>query len=101
MKAASLPDEAVSEVKFEESASVPKTLPPLTLKIQPGNNRGNSWRTKWAELGDSNDALGTVIGVALAASELRIRAIAIGNSMINRRDKYDEGEDSFMPKMSA
>jgi len=100
MKAASLPDDVPSEVKFEESASVPKTLPPLTLKTHPGiivefveEDAG--------EFGDSNDAFGTVTGVARAASELIAIAIAMIKTMIKRRDKDDDREDSFMPKMSA
>lgn len=100
MNAASLPDEVPGEVKFEEIASVPNTLPSLTLKTQPGmivefveDDAG--------ELGDSNDAFGTVTGVALEASEPKIRAASIANTLVNRRERHGDLEDIVMPKMSA
>jgi hypothetical protein len=100
MNAASLPDEAPREVKFEESASVPNTLPPLTLKTQPGTIV-EFVEDDAGELGESNDAFGTVMGVALATSELKIRAEAIAKTRDKRRDTYDDWEESFMLKISA
>jgi hypothetical protein len=100
MNAASLPEEAPEEVKFEEIASVPNTLPPLTLKTQPGI-MVEFVEDEAGALGDSNDAFGIVTGVAFAASELKIRADAMAKGLVKRRDKYDDVEEGFMPKMSA
>jgi hypothetical protein len=84
-------------------------LPSFAHRAQARKNQRNPRRSTKSPLfsgslvGDSNDALGTVIGVALAANALSIRATALADSLMKivRETERADIVIFFMPTTSA